>query len=170
MTGEWLSDQDRSGRVTYVVKRGSYRLPDQTLDITGSKGEMLFSESFSEVIRVYRVYALRSSIPQLVVEYTGGGQDKFLMMLDYVDGRIVNLTKAEGLNMSFGSDVHVAPRFDASADPVKDPFQILLTNEGLASPGEKYVNVYRFRDGQYKYVGRFSRNAVDDYANKLIRR
>lgn len=171
MKGEWLSQDENDKQITYIVKQIStaFRTRKVQFIVSESNGQRIFEKSFSQVFKVYPVYALRSSKPQLVIEYGGDGQDEYLEVLDIEEnGGVRMLTKDEGLNMSFGSDAHVTPQFASSVEASKVPFEILLTNDGLANSGEKYVNVYRYKNGQYRYYGMYSRTKLDDYAQRLM--
>lgn len=146
-----------------------YEEPGVKLSIFGEAGQVVYEDHFSEVQNIYSSYALRKAAPQLIVEVNYGGSTGFLKMLDYQDGKVVDLMESVKPNNSFTVSAAVCPQFRAGVNPAKEPFQVLLTEGvGLASPIEKYTKVFRYKDGAYHYVGKFPTGQVDDYMDRVL--
>lgn len=141
------------------------------LSIFDEAGAVIYEDYFSEVHRIYPSYALRKGSSQLVMEVGYGGSASFLKMLDYQNGKVVNLMEAVEPNSDFHAGAEVRPQFRSGINPAVEPYQVLLTRGvGLASPVEKHTEVFRYKDGAYRYVGKFSTKEVDDYIEKLMAR
>ncbi len=139
------------------------------LSIFDEAGAMIYEDYFSEVHRIYPSNALRKGSSQLVMEVGYGGSASFLEMLDYQNGKVVNLMEVVKPNNDFHAGAGVRPQFRGGVNPAVEPYQVLLTGGvGLASPVEKHTDVFRYKDGAYRYVGRFSAQKVDDYIEKLM--
>lgn len=171
--GIWIGSDEDYDRITYSVTKvsGGKRPPEVELRITDQDGDLLYSYLLSSVERIYTANMLRTGRSQLVIEYSGGGQDSYIRILDLRKGKqVVDLTKDEGLDMAFSSDAHVSAQFAPGVNSAKEPFQILLTNPGLPASGEKVVSVYRFRDGQYRLYGTYRREQADKLIEQMIKR
>lgn len=104
-------------------------------------------------------------LSQLIVEVTFGGSGAFVEVLDYRDGKVVNL--ATELDY-FDSHAEVRPQFRSGIHPAKEPYEILLTTPGLGGTDERHTEVYRYKDGSYRRVGQFSQTKVDDFIEQLV--
>jgi len=139
------------------------------LSIFDEAGAVIYEDYFSEVQSIYPSYALRKGSPQLIMEVSEGGSASFLKMLDYQNGKVVDLMEAVKPNNDFTVNAEVRPQLRAGVNPAGEPYQVLLTGSvGLASPVEKHTSVFRYKDGAYQYVGKFSAQKVDDYIEKLM--
>lgn len=169
--GEWIASDDESKSILYIARKVPIEPGRNEIEfkVLARSGETIYQRSFPEIGRVYTSYLLRQGDPQLVIEYGGGGQDMYILILDNVGGKIVDLTRDEGTSMSFGSDSHVSPQFSGSPVASAEPFEVLLTNDGLASPTKKVVSVYRFKNGQYRLFGEYSRSDADNCVEHLIK-
>ncbi len=167
------SVQDESKTLSYTVQSfeqdSNYEGAGVKLSIFDEAGAVIYEDYFSEVHRIYPSYALRKGSSQQVMEVGYGGSASFLEMLDYQSGKVVNLMEAVEPNSDFHAGAEVRPQFRSGINPAGEPYQVLLTGGvGLASPVEKHTNVFRYKDGAYRYVGRFSAQKVDDYIEKLM--
>jgi len=169
----WQVGDDERNQAFCIVRacdeNPNYECAGVKLSIVDGMGRVIHEEHYSEVYRMYPVFALRKAHPQLVIEGDYGGSAKFFEMLDYRNGQIVSLMGKPNNDFSAGAEVR--PQFRTEVNAAKEPFQILLTHgaSGLASPGEKYTNVYRYKEGSYRFVGSFPQQRVDDYMEKLMR-
>lgn len=169
----WSVQNGESRKLTYTVQAFDQDPndgePGVKLSIFDEAGEVIYEDYFSEVQNIYPSYALRNNSPQLIVEANYGGSMSFLKMLDYRNGKVVDLMQAVKPNNSFTISAEVRPQLRTSISPAKEPFQVLLTEGiGLASPADKYTNVFRYKDGAYRYVGKYPAREVDDYIEKLV--
>jgi hypothetical protein len=175
MKGNWYSEDENDENLIYVVEKLSLSQENKSwekvqLVIISGTNKIVYDEKFSEIERVYPIYALRTNNPQLVIEFNGGGQDNSIMVLDYRNEKISNLTQEEGKEMTFRSHVSVRPQFQKTVNTTKEPYQILLTPDGIAGSGEKYTNIFRYKNGQYRFWGKFSQDKLDDYIEKITDR
>lgn len=139
------------------------------LSIYDHAGAVLYEDQFTEVQSIYPIYALRKSTPQLVMEVGYGGSASFLKILDYQNGKVVDLMEAVKPNNDFTVNAEVRPQLRAGVNPAVEPYEVLLTGGvGLASPAGKHTKVFRYGGGAYRYVGEFSTQKVDDYIEKLL--
>lgn len=140
------------------------------LSVLDQSGTEIYSDYFSSVNHIYPISALRKGSTQLVIEFDYGGNTSFLKMLDYHNGKIVNLTKAIEPDNDFTAGAEVRPQFRSTVNPAMEPFQVQLTqgSSGLPSAGEKYTKTFRYKDNFYQYIGEFSQQKVDDYIEKLM--
>jgi len=136
--------------------------------VTNALGKVLFEEQFFQVYRVYAVWALRTEISQLVLEFSEGGQDSFVQMLSYKGGKIVKIINDTNGSNSFGAGLIIQPQFRTGVNPAKEPFEILLTDHGLSSPVGKFTRVLRYTDGEYRVVGKFDRGKVADFKESVL--
>lgn len=161
--GEWDVGEDFP--VLFVVIKSDdadkFFVQDKT-------GKLLYENVGINIQRVYPVTALRLPRSQLVFEYDEGGSDSFVQMLDYHDGKVSEkIGSTQGEN-SFGADVEIRPQFRTTIDPAREPFEIFLTEYGLASPAGKYTNVLRYKNGTYRVVGAFDRVKAGNCVESLL--
>lgn len=143
--------------------------PGVKMSIFNQAGALLFENYFTEVQNIYPSHALRKSTPQMVMEVGYGGGASFLKILDYQDGKIIDLMDTVKPNNDFTISAEVRPQLRTGVNLAVEPYEVLLTEGiGLASPAEKYTKVFRYRDGAYRYAGEFSAQKVDDYIEKLL--
>jgi hypothetical protein len=138
------------------------------LSILEPSGASVYEAYFSELQSVYSTSALRNLSDQLVVEVGYGGSTSFLHMLDYRNGKVVELIDKKESEFDVGAEVR--PQFRSGVSPATEPFQIMLTQGvGLASPARKSTAVYRYKNGRYRRTGEFPQQDADDYIENLIK-
>lgn len=169
----YMGDDDKN--LTYTVQAfvqdPKYDGAGVKLSIFDEAGRVIYEDRFSEVQSIYSSYVLRKGSPQLIMEVSYGGSTSFLKMLDYQNGKVVDLMEAVKHNNDFDVNAEVRPQLRTGINPAEKPYQVLLTEGiGLASPAEKDTKVFRYKDGAYRYVGKFSTREVDDYIEKLMAR
>jgi len=111
------------------------------LSIYNSSAELIYTDYFVSLQRVYTSTALRDASSQLIIETNDGGSNTYyLQMLDYRDGKVVKLlNKSQGY---FNIAAEVRPQVRSGINAAQVPFQIILTEGvGIASPVEKYTRV-----------------------------
>lgn len=145
-----------------------YEGSGEKLTIYNESGVKLYEDYFTSVGRMYLAGALLTEEAQLVVEVNlGGNSTNFLEMLDYREGKVVEVPIKGYADFNAGAEVR--PQFRRGIIPAKEPYQIMLTEGvGLASPVEKITRLYRYKNGAYRYVGKFNQHDVDDHIEKLI--
>ena len=161
--GEWNVGEDPP--LIYLVRKDG---EEDDLSIADPSGKIMYEKKGIEVEKVYSVWALRTEDPQLVFEYSEGGSDSFLQMLNYNQGNISELIDSTKGENSFGADVKIQPQFRSHINPAKEPFEILLTDYGLASSAGKSTRVFRYKDNKYKYFGEFDREKVGDCKERFL--
>lgn len=138
------------------------------LSILEPSGALIYEAYFTELQRVYSIPALRDLSDQLIIEISYGGSTSFLQMLDYRNGKVIELVDGKESDFEVGAEVR--PQFRSSISPANEPFQIMLTHGvGLASPARKQTSVYRYKDGKYRFVGSFLQQELDDYIEELLK-
>jgi hypothetical protein len=169
----WPVDEDEAKSLYYIVQAfdrdTNYDGPGVKLSIFDEAGAVIHEDYFGEVQNIYSSYALRKGSPQLVMEISEGGSASFLKMLDYQDGKVVDLMETAKPDNDFTVSAEVRPQLRTGVNPAVEPYQILLTEGvGLASPAEKHMSIFRYKGGAYRYVGRIPAQKVDDYIEKLM--
>lgn len=169
-----VEDSEEAGLLCVVQafnQNPDYEGAGMKLTIFNQAGAVIYEDHFSNVHSMYSSYVLRQGSPQLVLEIDYGGSASFLKMLDYKNGKVVNLMEAVKPNSDFTINAEVRPQLRSGINSAAEPYQILLTEGvGLASPVEKYTEVFRYMNGAYRYVGKFSQQKVDNYIEDLMKR
>jgi hypothetical protein len=173
--GEWQTGDRDENRLWYVVvefdKESGYVGAGQKITILDNIGRVLYEDRFTNLLRAYSTYALRKPSPQLVLEVDYGGSSSFLEMLDYRDGKIVDLMAKVKPNNDFDVGAEIRPQLKTLASSAKEPYQILLTEGvGLASPVEKRTKVIRYVNGAYSLLGDFPAKKMDEYMEEILTR
>ena len=78
----------------------------------------------------------------------------------------------DGVKMAneFSTSAEVRPQLRTGVNAAIEPYEILLTQGiGLPSPDQKVTNVFRYKDGRYRYFGEFQQEKVDDYIDGLLK-
>ncbi len=128
----WSMGDDEDNSLLVIVQAFDesphYEGSGERLFITDDLGTTIYEDHFRGVRRIYLTGALRHEANyrfQLAVEVNHGGSDDLLLMLDYRDGRIINLTGS--IENSFNIGAEVRPQLRSGARPDQRPFQIMLT-------------------------------------------
>jgi hypothetical protein len=132
------------------------------LSIYDDKKGLIYEEEFSDIDVMSSEDRRRDCPPLLILETNGGGNANFLQILGYQDGKVVEL-----LNEMTRSGYEVRPQF-RSGEHSGEPFQVIVRPEGLNSPFEKFAEIYRYKDGEFRLVGKYSQRKVDDYIEKSL--
>ena len=167
----WRIDDNEEKLLLCVVQRfdkdPQYDGSGVKLTIIDPTGATVYEKRYSEVGRVYSATALRNLSEQLVIEANYGGSTSFLHMLDFRNGKVVELIDAKESDFDVGAEVR--PQFRSGVQAASEPFQIMLTHGvGLASPARKSTSVFRYKDGKYRRLGEFSQQQVDDYVERQL--
>ncbi|MEO7969932.1 MAG: hypothetical protein ABI698_01440 [bacterium] len=148
----------------------NYKGAGVKLTIQDQLGKVVFEEYFSDVSRIYSSYALRKPSPQLVLEVDYGGSTNFIKVLDYQNGNVIDLMDAVKMANEFATGAEVRPQLRTGVNAAIEPYEIFLTQGiGLASPAQKITNVFRYKDGRYRYFGQFPQEKVDDHIEDLLK-
>lgn len=126
-------------------------------------GKIIFEDTYTSIGDIQTEWALREESPQLALNINYGGNANFVQILEYREGKI-----AELLNEMHGSGYEIRPQFRSGVHPAIEPYQVTVISDGLASSHEKFADVYRYQDGEYVYVGKYSQRKVDDYIERLL--
>src|SRR5262249_22927273 len=143
--------------------------PITTFSIIDQQGKLLYEEDRIEIKSISTSYILRTTRPQLVVDVNGGGKVNSLKILDYQQGKITELLDDE--DQQYSISALIKPQFRSGVTPSQEPYEILLmSGVGLASPDEKYVNVYRYSDGSYEFKGKVPQKLLDNYLEQQLKK
>lgn len=163
MYGQWES---QLGLLSYMAAENPSR--EETFLITDAAGRIVYEREGIRVDRVYTVFAMRDGYAQLVYEYTEGGNDAFVQMLDVAEQKIVErIDSSKGQN-SFRASISLQPQSRSSSRPASEPFEILLTDFGLASPASFSTRVLRYNGSKYVTVGEFDLRRAEDCREALM--
>jgi hypothetical protein len=167
------ADETGRGALMCVFKRseqGSGSEETTKLTIYSPSRTPIYEDTFSTVDRFYPIDALRNDNTQLALEVGYGGSGTyFLQLLDYRDGKVVNMLDPK--QSDFNALAEIKPQFRTGTTPAKEPFEIRLTRGvGLASSAEKVTTVYRLVNGKYRPLGRYSQKALDDFAEMQLQK
>lgn len=124
---------------------------------------LIYEDTFTSIDSVSTEGGRYDCPPQLILNVNYGGNANFLQILGYRNSKVYEM-----LNEMHRSGFDIRPQFRSSVVPAKEYFQVLVTEEGLASPFEKFTSVYRYKDGKYQYVGKFSQQKADDFIEKRL--
>ena len=176
--GLWEEGDDEWEKLSYLARAfdndPNYKGPGVKLSILDKAGSAIYQAHFTNLHRIYRTNALRGDPAhlgpsQLVVEVDYGGSSAFLLVLDYENGKIVDLMKTAKTKSDFDVAADVRPQLRTGINPAFTSYQILLTSGvSLASPAEKLTRVFRYQDGNYRFIGEFQQRKLDDYMERLI--
>ena len=143
--------------------------PITTFSIIDQQGKLLYEIDGIEINNISKSAMLRNSRWQLVVDVNGGGKVNSLKILDYQQGKITELLDDE--DQQYSISALIKPQFRSGVTPSQEPYEILLVRGvGLASPDEKYVNVYRYSDGAYELKGEVPQKLLDNYLEQQLRK
>jgi hypothetical protein len=163
--GEWNVEEDSP--LIYLVENTEN---GDIFSVLNSFGKVLYEKKVTEIEKVYDIFALRTENSQLVFEYNEGGSDSFVEILDYNEGKLDKIISDSNGENSFGADISIQPQFRPNINPAKEPFEILLTEYGLASSAGKFTKILRYKNKKYRYFGKFDREKIDEFKEKIISR
>lgn len=169
----WITDDNGDGKVhlSCAIRRfdedPSWDGSGETLSIFNDQNATVYSEKFTRVFRIYPENALRGDYPQLVLEVSNGGNENCLEILDYREGKVIDLTTSMKGENCFDAYGELRPQFRTSVRWYAEPFQLFLTSPGVGSR-HQVTRVFRYKDGAYKAEGEFSQQTVDDFIEHLI--
>lgn len=152
--GEW-----EAGGVStyhYYVMRGN---SNNSLIVFDSSGKTVFAKDFADIAKVYTSWILRTENAQLVFEYDEGGQDSFVQILSLTNGKVREIIDDSPNENRFRGGITIQPR-SYGTNSVVEPFDIFLTDSGLASPQKHFTRVLRFSNEKFRTLGRFNSEAI----------
>lgn len=165
----WSNERNGNPNLSYVIRASEERDcagSGVKLTILNNASVTIHEDRFCWIDSIYPRDVLRKGMPQLIIEANLGGNEDFLKVLAYQDGKVIDLTRE--IESDYGSHAEVRPQFRSGIYPAVEPYQIMLTTAGLASSEEKYTSVYRYKGVSYKLVGEFSATKADDLIEKLM--
>ncbi len=120
--------------------------------IYDGEGQIVYQQDLSgsgDILRIYSVYALRNGRPQLAVEMSLGGSDRFLYLFDNRDGHLVNLIPHD--YSEFNMTCEIKPQFRSSIGNIRKlPFRIYLTSQ-IGSITAPETTILSVRGDRYVY-------------------
>ena len=128
----------------------------------GSKG-LIYEDKFTSVDEIRSMGGRYDAPPQIILDVNYGGNANFLQILGYRNGKVIEM-----LNEMHGSGYEIRSQFRSSVIRAKEHPQVILISDGLASPGEKFASIYRYKNGKYIYVGEYSQRKADDFIERTI--
>lgn len=133
------------------------------LSIFDESKALIYEDEFTSIGEIRSLGGRYDSPPQLILDVNFGGNADFLQILSYRNGKVTEM-----LNEMIGSGYEIRPQFRSSVTPAKENLQVILISNGLASPGEKFASVYRYKNNKYVYVGKYSQKKADDFIERSL--
>lgn len=143
----------------------NYESKGVKLSIYDDSKKVIYEDTFSSIDEIRTLGGRYDAPPQLVLNVNYGGNANVLQILGYQNGKVVEM-----LNEMNGSGYEIRPQFRTSIIPAKELFQVTVISDGLASGGEKFADVYRYKDGKYYRIGQYSQTKADDFIERAISR
>lgn len=168
---KWDIDTDN---VLFCIARatGKPDLPGEptiSFSIIDQQGKLLYEIDGIDIKSISTSYILRNTRSQLVVDVNGGGKVNSLKILDYQHGKITELLDED--DQQYSISALIKPQFRSGVTPWREPYEVLLmSGVGLASPDEKYINVYRYTDGSYEFKGKIPQKLLDNYMQQQLKK
>jgi hypothetical protein len=142
--------------------------PNNIFSIIDRQGKLLYQIDSVDIGSISSSSLLRNMRSQLVVDVNEGGRMSDLKILDYQNGKITELLDEDDQENLFAL---IKPQFRSGVIPAQEPYEVLMIRGGgLASPGEKYVSVYRYADGSYEFNGEISQKLLDNHLEQLLKK
>lgn len=161
--GLWETGDDEPLR--YLIRQAGNV---NKLVILDSTGKVIYSADGVITGSIYVSTALRKIYPQLVFEYDEGGSDSYIQMLDLEAGEIKEKIETRNGENAFSGGVVIHPQYRSGVVVAKEPFEILLIDQGLPSPMRKSTKVLRYDGSKYRLVGTFDTQRIADFKEKAI--
>ena len=138
----------------------------ETLNIFDESGNKIYEEKASYFAGFMQETVLAKVSPQLIIKSVNyGGSGRFLKVLDYRNGKVVDLT--EDVDTLYDAFAEIRPQFQKGSKTISEPYQILLTSPGLSSPTYQ-TRVIKYINGKYIEVGAFPQQKVDAIVESII--
>ena len=136
--------------------------------IVDGNGKQIYEDKFDYIEKIYTNHLTRKNSAQLVFE-ASVGRNGIIKILDYQKGKIITLLDSSKYNSKSIINAEIRPQFQTGIKTGSEPFQVLLnTGIGLSSPEEKFTEVFRFKEGNFVNVGKFSSTKLDDFIERSI--
>lgn len=142
--------------------------PRDNLLIYNSKGELLYQdESGGQILNIEFKRVMRNLSSQMIIHKNQGGKLKELQIFDYLDGEIKEIL-VEGF-ITYYNWCEIRPSYRAGGDSSNEPFQVITSNEDDVSlSGEIVAEVFRYKNGKYRRVGKFNQTEIDNQIEKML--
>lgn len=106
-------------------------------------------------------YLIRNGT-QLLIESNGGGTDNFLLILDYRDGKVVEIIDSTETQMRGGYWM-INEYKTGNKTPYFKPSQIFVINQIGGADDNPSATVFRYKDNVYKKVGEIKMQKLGDF-------
>lgn len=138
----------------------------EELSILDKNGKRLFH--FRDVVfESIQFINLTRNGTQLLIESNGGGTDNFLLILDYRNGKVVEIIDSTETQMRGGYWMmneykagNKTPAFKAS--------QIFIVNQIGGADDNPSASVFRYKDDMYKKIGEIKMKKLGDFIDKEL--
>lgn len=161
LLGKWNNDLTYEARIS--GQKDEMGMGQVEFVILDEQGRQLYKATYSAIDAAYERYALLgiSDSSQLFLEVNYGGNDNFLNVLSFENGRVVSLLDKE-VQISGQVNVVFTPR-DLKANTWYGASQIFVSDEFGA------VTVYRYDNGKFRPRGGFEHKKAAALIEKLLK-
>ncbi len=115
----------------------------------------------------YKLLNLTRQGAQLLIEINSGGTDNYFTILDYRNGKVVEIIDSTETQMRGGYWTMNEYR-SGNQTPYFKPSQLFIINQLGGSDPNPYASIFRYRNGFYKKIGEISMQTLGDFIEKEI--
>lgn len=172
-----LTDEDNlegSGRIAYCITKSKNRnasdgTPRVEVLIIDDNGSPIYVDEFDSIEKIYTSRITRRNPSQLVINGSIG-RIGVVKILSYLNEKIIILMDSSKFSDKSAINLDIRPQFQTGIKTGSQPYQVLLTTGiGLPSSEEKFTDVFRYKDGTFMNVGKFSTTEMDNYIEKILK-
>lgn len=163
--GKWRANPKSNDDFTYLAQRfensPDYEGRGVKFCILDAQGNEIYKQNFGNINAIYQKTALRDG-SQLFLEVDYDGISS-LRVLAFDNDKIVDLIEDSqtGEEILLGGGVAIIPQYINNTNNLRKPFQILaISKDGT-------TQIFRYKDGKYRFYGSFSQKEVDNFIEKI---
>ncbi|MBA3352590.1 MAG: hypothetical protein H0U23_09235 [Blastocatellia bacterium] len=150
--GIWKLSEKPKDRLYYFIGVDKDEPDSEVLSILDTNETLLLRESAIHFDKVFTFYILREDRPQLIIPSINyGGSGRFFKVLDYRDGKVINLNDED--DALYSGDFTILPQYQEKRY-FELPYQVLLTENAASEDAE--ATILRYLDGKYVSAGKVS--------------
>ena len=138
----------------------------EEVSILDEKGKRLFQFRDFVIVSLQFLNLTRNG-KQLLIESNGGGTDNFLLILDYKDGKVVEIIDSTETQMRGGYWM-MNDYKTGNQTPYFMPSQIFVINQIGGADNNPSASVFRYKHGMYKKVGEIKMQKLGDFIENEI--
>lgn len=110
---------------------------------------------------------LKPNSSQLIIETNGGGTDEFLKIVDYTNGKFIELDASEETQLRGGW--WTMPEYRSGIEtPYFKPAQLITIQQGGGADANPSAAVFRYKNNKFQRVGEFKMQELGDFIERQI--